>query len=163
VSVFLIDSVSTAKNKAGDQFMASLADPIMVNGETVVDRGVKVQGRIVDAEGSGRVKGLANIRMVLTSIVDGGKTHPIVTRPFVAEAEPTKGRDAGLIGGGAGIGAAIGAIAGGKSGAAKGAAIGGAAGAGTVLATKGNEVEFDSETKLRFTLEEPAALPKIGS
>lgn len=163
VAVLLIDSISTGKNKAGDQFMASLADPIMVNGQTVVDRGVKVQGRIVDAEGSGRVSGKANIRMVLTSIVDGGKTYPIVTRPFVAEAETTKGRDAGIIGGGAGLGAAIGAIAGGKSGAAKGAAIGGAAGTGGVLATKGKEVEFDSETKLKFTLQESADLPKIGS
>jgi hypothetical protein len=100
--------------------------------------------------------------MVLTSIVDGGKTYPIVTRPFVAEAESTKGRDAGIIGGGAGIGAAIGAITGGGSGAAKGAAIGSAAGAGTVLATKGKEVEFDSETRLRFTLQESVDLPRIS-
>lgn len=163
ISVFLIDSISTAKNKAGDQFMASLADPIIVNGETVLDRGVKVQGRIVDAEGAGRVKGRANIRMVLTNIVDGAKVYPIVTRPFMAEAEATKGRDAGIIGGGAGVGAAIGAIAGGKGGAAKGAIIGGAAGTGTVLATKGKEVEFDSETKLKFTLQESADLPRIRS
>jgi len=161
LSVLLIDSISTKKNKAGDQFLASLAEPIAVDGRTVVDRGTKVQGRVVDAEGSGRVKGRANIHLVLTSILDGAKTYPIVTKPFVAEAESTKGRDAGIIGGVAGVGAAIGAIAGGKSGAVKGAVIGGAAGTGTVLATKGKEVEFDSETKLKFTLEKDTELPRI--
>src|SRR5262249_44421023 len=104
-----------------------------------------------------------NIRLVLTSIADRGKVHPIVTKPFVAEAEGTVKRDAGIVGGAAGIGAAIGAIAGGKGGAAKGAAIGGAAGGGTVLATKGKELEYDSESRLKFTLEKSVSLPKITS
>jgi hypothetical protein len=163
VTVLLIDSISTGKNEPGDQFMASIADPIVVDGQTVIGRGAKVMGRIVDAESAGRVKGKANMRIVLTGILNGGQTYPIVTRPFIAEAEATKGRDAGIIGGAAGIGAAIGAIAGGKGGAGKGAVIGGAAGTGTVLATKGKEVEFDSETKLKFTLDKSADLPIIGS
>ena len=40
-----------------------------------------------------------------------------------------------------------------------GAIIGGAAGTGTVLATKGKEVEFDSESKLKFTLDQDASIP----
>src|SRR6266700_3446109 len=112
LSVLLIDSISTKKNKAGDQFLASLAEPIAVDGKTVVDKGTKVQGRVVDAEGSGRVKGLASIHLVLNGIVDGTKVVPIVTKPLDAEAEPTKGRDAAMVGGGAGVGAAIGALAG---------------------------------------------------
>lgn len=163
LTVALISSISTGKNKAGDEFTASLAEPIVVNGQTVAAKGALVNGRIVDAEGSGRVSGKANIRLILTSLADGAKTYPIVTRPFVAEAEGTKKRDAGIIGGAAGVGAAIGAIAGGKGGAAKGAIIGGAAGTGTVLATKGKEVEFDSESRLKFTLEKSASLPKIAS
>jgi len=162
LTVLLIDPISTGKNSAGDQFMASLADPIVVDGRSVVERGTKVQGRVVDAEGSGRVKGKANIRLVLTSILDSGKTYPIVTKPFVAEAASGKKRDAGMIGGGAGLGAVIGAIAGGKGGAAKGAIIGGGVGTGAVLATKGKEVEFDSETKLKFTLDKDAQLPRIA-
>jgi hypothetical protein len=161
MSVILIDALNSGKNQAGDQFRASLAAPIVVNGRTILEKGTKVQGRVVDAEGSGRVKGVANMRLVLTAVVDGAKTYPIVTRTFVAEAEATKGRDAGIIGGAAGVGAAIGAIAGGKKGAGTGAIIGGAAGTGTVLATKGNEVDFGSETKLTFTLDKAAALPAI--
>ena len=163
LSVLLIDSISTGKNKAGDQFLASLAEPILVNGKPVVDRGTRVQGQIVDAEGSGRVSGKANIRLVLTGILDGAKTYPIETRPFAAEAESTRGRDAKIIGGAAGIGAAIGASAGGKKGALEGAAIGGGAGTRTVLMTKGKEVEFGSETKLKFTLDKSVQLPKIVS
>lgn len=161
VSVFLVDPISTAKNKAGDTFTATIAEPIIVNDETVVNRGAKVEGRVVDAEGSGRIKGTANIRLTLTSIDSGGKSYPITTRPFAAEAESTKGRDAGIIAGGGGVGAAIGALTGGKKGAVKGAVIGGVAGTGAVLATKGKEVEFNSETKLNFTLEHATELPKI--
>jgi hypothetical protein len=161
ITVFLTDPISTAKNKAGDTFTASLADPIVINGETVVARGATVKGRVIDAEGSGRVKGTANIRLALTSIVADGKSYPVATRPFVADAEATKGRDAGVIAGASGVGAAIGAITGGKKGAATGAVIGGAAGTGAVLATKGKEVEFDSETKLTFALEKAAELPRI--
>ncbi|HSU88209.1 MAG TPA: hypothetical protein VLL56_05210, partial [Terriglobia bacterium] len=149
--------------KAGDSFKASIAEPIVVNGETVVGRGTRVEGRVVDAEGSGRIKGRANIRLVLTSIVDGAKTYPIVTRPYVAEAEATKGRDAGIIAGGAGIGAAIGALTGGKKGALEGGAIGGGAGTAAVLATKGKEVEFGSETRLNFTLDRPAQVSRIAT
>jgi hypothetical protein len=163
LTVALINPISTATNKAGDDFTASLAEPIVIGGQTVVAKGARVNGRVVDAEGSGRVSGKANIRLVLTSIAEAGKSHPIVTKPFVAEAEATKKRDAGVIGGAAGIGAAIGAIAGGKGGAAKGAIIGGAAGTGGVLATKGKEVEFDSESRLKFTLDKSVALPKITS
>ena len=159
LTVIMIDSVSSGTNKAGDEFLASLAAPLVVGGKTVLDQGTKVRGRVIDAEGSGRVKGLANIRLALTGILDGAKTIPIVTKPFVAEAETTKGRDAAMAGGAAGVGAAIGAITGGKKGAGVGAIVGGAAGTGAVLATKGKEVEFGSESRVKFTLEKDAELP----
>lgn len=161
LSVILIDSLSSESNKAGDPFTATLAAPIMAGGQIVVEKGTKVLGRVVDAESSGRVSGRAQLRLILTSVVDGPNTYPVATKPFVTEAEGTKARDAALLGGAAGIGAAIGGIAGGKSGAGKGAVIGGAAGAATVLATKGKEVEFASESKLKFVLDRPAGLPKI--
>src|SRR5262245_34442330 len=89
LTVALINPISSATNKAGDEFTASLVEPIVVGGQTVVPKGALVSGRVVDAEGSGRVSGRANIRLVLTSIGESGKTHPIVTKPFVAEADPT--------------------------------------------------------------------------
>lgn len=91
--------------------------------------------------------------LALTEVIQDGKTTPIVTNDFVQEAENTKKKDAMVVGGAAAIGSAIGALAGGKNGALGGAAIGGGAGAGTVLETKGKQVEFGSEARLQFTLE----------
>jgi hypothetical protein len=152
VRVALIDGVSTEKSSPGDEFMASLAEPIVVNGKTVIASGTKVRGRVVDVNESGRIKGRASISLILTSIATDGRNVSIDTKPFVAVAEATKKRDAAIIGGAAGIGAAIGAIAGGGDGAAKGALIGGGAGTGTVLATKGNDLNYPPETRLNFTL-----------
>jgi hypothetical protein len=151
--IILADSLNSGKNQAGDPFTGHLAEAIKVDGRAVIEKGAKVQGRIVDAEGSGRVKGLANMRLAVTSIEHRGRAVPITTASHFIEAKATKGRDAAIIGGGAGVGAVIGAIAGGKKGAATGGIIGGAAGTGTVLATKGEEVDLPAESRLSFSLE----------
>jgi hypothetical protein len=150
--VALIDGVSTSQNSPGDEFTASLAEPVIVDGKMLLEKGTKVQGRVADVQESGRVKGRASIRLILTHLSHDGDMISISTNPFVASAQATKKRDAGIIGGGAGIGAAIGAIAGGGKGAATGAAIGAGAGTGTVLATKGKDLHYPPETRLNFTL-----------
>jgi len=150
--VALVEGVSTTKNSPGDRFTATLAEPVIVDGKMVLEKGTKVRGSVVDVKESGRVKGRASIQLTLNEIVRDGKSLPISTKSFIAVAESTKKRDAAIIGGGAGLGAAIGAIAGGGKGAAVGAAIGGGAGTGTVLATKGKEIHYGPETRLSFTL-----------
>jgi hypothetical protein len=153
LNIILSDSLSSGKAKEGDTFTASLAAPVYVNGVEVLKRGAKVEGKVVSAEGSGRVSGKAHMAITLTGIDHGGKIVAISTQDLAAEAESTTGRDAKVIGGGAGVGAIIGAIAGGKKGAAIGAGVGGAAGTGGVLATKGKEVEYPSESKLTFIVD----------
>jgi hypothetical protein len=152
MSIILADPLSSGKNNAGDEFIGNLAAPVVVNGKTALEKGAKVAGKVVDAKGSGRVKGVASMSLELTNVWVKGKSVALSTETFATEAEAQKGKDATIVGGGAGIGTAIGALAGGKKGAATGAIIGGAAGAGTVLATKGKEVEFPSEAKLEFSL-----------
>ena len=154
--VALIDGVSSNQSSPGDQFMASLTDPVIVDGKVLLAKGTKVRGRVVDVNESGRVKGSASVQLKLTDIVrDHGRDVEITTKPFTSVAQSTKKRDAAIIGGGAGIGAAIGAITGGGKGAAIGAAVGGGAGTGTVLATKGKEIHYPPETRLTFTLATP--------
>jgi hypothetical protein len=157
-SVVLGSSLSSNKSKAGDTFEATLSAPVYADGKTVFEKGDKVMGKVVDADDGGRVKGLANLRLTLTSVIHNGKEVSLTTKDFVSEAEASKGRDAAMVAGGAGLGAAIGAIAGGKKGAATGAAIGGAGGAGTVLATKGKQVEFPIETTLTFSLDKEVSV-----
>ena len=157
--VALIDAVSTTKSSPGDHFMASLSEPVIVDGKMVLDKGTKVRGRVVDVNESGRVKGRASIQLTLTEIVrPSGKEVDISTKTYSAAAQPTKKRDAGIIAGGAGVGAAIGAIAGGGKGAAIGAGVGAGAGTGTVLATKGKDIHYGPETRLTFTLASPVEI-----
>jgi len=154
--VALIDGVSSNQSSNGDAFTASLTEPLVINGKTVLAKGTKVRGRVVDANESGRVKGRASLSLRLTDIVrDNAKDVAISTKTFTAVAQATKKRDAEIIGGGAGIGALIGGLTGGGKGAAVGAAVGGGAGTGTVLATKGKEIHYGPETRLTFTLAEP--------
>jgi len=156
--VRLEEGVSASKSEPGTQFNASLAEPVVVNGKTLLPQGAHVVGRVVDAKESGRVKGRATLSLVLTSVVHNGKSVPIETQTYVGVAKSTKKRDAGVIGGTAGVGAVIGAIAGGGKGAATGAAIGGAGGTGAVLATRGEDVHYPPETRLSFVLSKVAEL-----
>jgi len=150
--VSLIDSVDSATSSVGDHFEARLSESVVVNGVTAIESGTKVSGKIVDVEGSDRVKGKASIQMVLTSFEKNGRTISITTNTYSAEAESTVKRDAEVIAVGAGIGAVVGAVADGKKGAGIGAAAGGGAGTGVVLATKGHEIHYGPETRLNFTL-----------
>ena len=152
LTVAMIDAVGTDTNKAGDTFMASLEEPVIVSGKTVLPKGMKVRGRVATVDEPGRVKGKAAISLVLTQFVKNGKTYAITTEPFSAQAAAGTKKDALKVGAGAAIGAAIGAIAGGGKGAAIGAAAGGGAGTAAVLATKGDHIKIDSETKVNFVL-----------
>ncbi len=134
---------------------ARLRLAIVINGDTVMPAGSTLEGEVFDVERAGRVKGRSRVAIRFNEVRMAGVTEDLRTNPVIFEGEATKGEDATKVGVGAGIGAAIGGILGGGSGAAKGAAIGGAAGAGTVLATRGREVELASGTDIDATLASP--------
>ncbi|MFZ5929470.1 MAG: hypothetical protein ACOYX1_18715 [Acidobacteriota bacterium] len=159
VTVRLRDALSTERHSAHDAFYATLDAPLIVEGLVIAERGAMVRGRVVEAIGSGRVKGRAALVLQLDELTtsDGQKVE-IRTDAFRHEAESGVKGDVAKTGVAAGIGAAIGAIAGGGRGAAIGAAIGGAAGAGGAMATRGKPAELPSETRLTFRLSEPLTL-----
>jgi hypothetical protein len=156
--ITLKEGVSASESEVGSEFSATLAEPVVVEGKTVLQKGSPVLGRVVDAHKSGRVKGRASLSLALTSVVHDGKPVSVETRTYVGVAKSTKKRDAAVIGGAAGVGAAVGAIAGGGKGAATGAAIGGAGGSGVVLSTRGEDVHYPPETRLNFVLSKVAEL-----
>jgi len=149
----LIEPISSAENKSGDTFKATLDQDLEVDGKVVVPRGSTVTGKLLEVRQPGRVEGRAALSMTLAQITMGKTSYPIQTNTLAFEAEKTTKKDATKVGIGAGIGAIIGAIAGGGKGAAIGAAVGGGAGTATVLATKGKEVKFEPEERFSFVLQ----------
>jgi hypothetical protein len=151
-------TLSTKTTQTGDMFTGTLAEALVVDGTVVAPRGSAVEGRVVDSDPGGRVKGKATISVRLTRLRVGDRNVEIQTRAIAREAHATKRKDAAEVGIGAGIGAAIGAIAGGGQGAAIGAASGGAAGTGLVLATHGDPAVIAAESLLTFRLSAPVTV-----
>jgi len=151
-------TLSTKTTQSGDSFTGTLTEPIMVEGQVVAPRGSQVEGRVVNSDSGGRVKGVASISIRLTQLRVGDRSVEIQTRTIARQAHATKRKDSAKIGIGAGIGAAIGAIAGGGEGAAIGAASGGAAGTGLVLATHGDPAVIGAESVLTFKLAAPVTV-----
>jgi hypothetical protein len=150
--VILATSISSYKNKAGEEFEGNLAAPITVNGEVAVPKGAKVTGTIVDAKKQGKFKGEALLTIRLTSLVVHGKNYLISTHTW-SDTEKGKGkRTAVVTGGGAGAGALIGGLAGGGKGAGIGAAIGAVGGLAASGGTGGQNVNLPAETKINFKL-----------
>ncbi len=153
IAIRLGETLNSEKNHVGDAFTGSLAEPVVVDGMVIAERGARVSGKIVDAERAGRVKGVAILQLALTEINTADNQRvAVLTDAFLTKGPDTTKSDVAKVGIAAGIGAAIGAIAGGGKGAAIGAGAGGAAGTGGVLATRGKPAILATETLIRFKL-----------
>jgi len=152
ISVRLMTSVSSQTSRVEEAVSGELKEPIIIDGVEVAAAGSPVNGTVLRAEPSGKVKGLASLAVRFDSIRAGSESYP-VAMTYSRTAEPTKASDAKKIGIPAAGGAIIGAILGGKKGAVVGGAIGGGAGTAVVLSTSGKEVTLPSGTVLKLTLD----------
>ena len=155
LTVRMIDPVDSRNDKVGQTYRASLDEPIMINGDVVVQRGADVTAKLVDDKQSGRLTGQTVLTIDLESITVNGRIIPLATEE-VTRASSSRTKKTGVATGGlAALGAVIGGIAGGGKGAAIGAVSGAGAGAATSVIMKGEQVKVPSETRLTFTLEQP--------
>jgi hypothetical protein len=159
LAVRIGESLSSARNQPGDTFLATLTQPLVIDGWIIAERGARVEGRVVDSSQAGRVKGASHleISIVRLSTADGQKIR-IRTEPYVKDPASSTATDVAKIGAGAAIGAVIGAIAGGGKGAAIGAGAGGAVGAGDVLLTRGKPAEIPVETRVSFKVQDSVTI-----
>ncbi len=156
------EALSSKTSQSGQTFLATLAQPVSVNGRPALPAGATVSGTVVTAKTKGRIKGEGELDLQLTSISIGSHTYPIQTA-VLSSTEKGKGkRTAETTGGGAAGGALIGGLAGGGKGAGIGALVGAGAGLVGGAMTGNKQIEIPAESALSFTLTQPVTL-KSGS
>ena len=154
----MIDGVDSERNTVGQTFAASLDEPVLVDGRTVIPRGADVVVKLVDAKESGKFTGRTTLTLDLVSLKVNGRMVDVNTETVTEESSSRGSRTAKVAGGTAVLGTIIGAIAGGGKGAAIGLGSGAALGAGAEILTKGQRVKIPSETRLTFALENAVRL-----
>jgi hypothetical protein len=153
ISVRTIDSVDSERDRRGQTYRASIDQPVMVNGQTVVPRGADAVIMLSDAQQSGKIEGRTVLTLELRSLTINGRTYDSTSSTVSRESGSRSSRSAKVIGGTAALGAIIGAIAGGGRGAAIGAGSGAAVGTAAQVVTSGQKVKVPAETLLTFTLQ----------
>ena len=156
LKIRLNDTLSSKTARVGDQFSATVVDPVKYSESTV-------RGHVASIFKSGKVNGKTTMNLAFNSIAttDGrtGKLHGYVTRVYgqdSGKADNEGGIESGSRtkqavkrgGIGAAAGAIIGGIAGGGKGAAIGLLIGGAGGAGSLAIQGSKELKLESGTEI---------------
>ena len=146
------ETLASNRNHAGDSFAASLSQPVVEDGKTIIPAGAHVSGRVVDAKDSGRLHVPARLSVALSSVEVDGKPYDIETNTIGETGKNHNKRNLGFIGGGAAGGALIGGLAGGGKGALIGSLIGAGAGTAGAAATGKKDISLPAETRLNFHL-----------
>ena len=157
--------ISSDHNQPGDFFSATLVEPLVVDGFVVAARGQVVNGRVVDVQKAGRVKGVSSLRVELTelNLVDGQQI-PLRTQMIYRQGPTSVGRDVAAVGETTAVGAAIGAAATGSGlYAGVGALAGAAAATIGVLSTRGRPTILAPESLLTFRVEQPITISTVRS
>lgn len=157
VSVRMIDSIDAKVTGVGERFRASIDDPVIVDGYTVIPRGADATVQIMKVKQSGTLKGSDELAIKLYDITVNGKQYDVVSNYAQVKGKGKGKKTAKTTALTTGVGAALGAIIGGGKGAAIGAGAGAATGVG-VSAARGTHLKVPSETRLDFSLRSPLPL-----
>jgi hypothetical protein len=149
------EMLASNKNKVGDLFTGTLAQPLVVDGVVVAARGQNIVGRVAEV---GKDKdGVHRLGLELTGItLADGTQAPLQSKLVTTQGRTTPGGvQAGTIAGTTAVGAGIGAAAGWGTGAAIGAGAGAAVGIAGVLATRNHPSVVYPESALTFEVTSP--------
>jgi BON domain len=159
LTVTVDQALSSKTSQAGQTFLATLAQPVTLVGNTVIPRGSRVTGTVITAKEKGKIKGEGQLSLALTSITIRGRNYSIQTGTLDSSTKGKGKRTAATTGGGAAGGALIGGVAGGGKGAGIGALVGAAGGLVGGALTGNKQIEIPAESALTFTLSTSLTLP----
>jgi len=160
ITVRMLDGVDSSANYSGETFRATVEEPLMVDGKTLVPKGAEAIGRIVMVERAGRFQGRPALTMELTALNFEGQSVAIQTSSHQETGQSQTKRTMILAGGGAVLGTVISVIAGG--GILLGSNVGGAAGTAIQAVRGGTNVRIPPEALMNFTLQSPIYLFESG-
>jgi len=174
--VRLLDPLSTELNNQGDEFVAELAEDVVLTEFFFIPEGTRIYGVVSHLKRAGRIRGRAEMELQfnrleirrgysialnaeLVGLIQTPRSK-VETEDGTLTQESGTSQDAGRIGASSGIGALIGAITGGAVGAGKGAIVGATGGlVGTIL-TRGDDINLLTETEVVIRLAEDLRFPK---
>jgi hypothetical protein len=162
IHVTLDQALATNQSKPGDHFDATVSEPVVIDGKTVIPQGAHAEGLVVDARQSGRLMGRARLQLALQTVAVNGQDYDVRTLSHPKIGRSHKKRNLEWIGGGAAGGAVIGALAGGGTGALIGGPVGAGAGMTVALVTGKKDIKLRAETPLKFELSEPVTIKVKG-
>ena len=174
----LTQTITTQINSPGQAFAATVAEPLMIDGQEAIPAGAVIRGRIASLNRPGRVKRVGE--MVLspeTLSMPNGQTFTLKAVLLHAYGAPSarvsdteglvKGPNAHKgdlteIGAGTGGGAFLGTLLGGFHGALIGGLVGGAAGLVDRLRRRGPDLALPTGTELKFQLTQQLVVLRLG-
>ena len=158
LTVVLDEPLGSKTSSTGQNFSATVAAPVEVDGRTAIPKGAHVTGVVRDAKSAGRFKGGAVLSVALESVTVGRATYELHTTDRTQATKGKGKRSAGWIGGGGAAGALIGGLAGGGKGAAIGAIVGAGGGTAGAGLTGNREIVLPAETMLTFKFLDPVQI-----
>jgi hypothetical protein len=164
----LLQTLSTKLNFQGDSFVATVSEPLVIEGRHIIPVGSTVEGRITWLRRPGRIRGAGEMRLDAEKVnLADGRNFPInavLVNAYGAEGARVVGeegyvqgprslrKDLEEIGLGMGGGGFLGTLIGGFHGAVIGGAVGGAAGLADTLRRRGAELTLPTGTQLNYQL-----------
>ena len=89
IPIRLQSALSSASSHAGDSFSATVDEPVVIDGQTLIDRGTPATGRVLEAKpfanSPGRSLAPGYLRIVLVSLNVGGRPVMIETSSIFAK------------------------------------------------------------------------------
>jgi hypothetical protein len=153
IHIRLDEDLGSKISQPGESFNATVADAVSINGQTVIPRGARADGTVIDAKPLGRFKGGAVLELRLDRVHTRWGSYAVASST-IDQVEKGKGkRSAAFAGGGGAFGALVGGLAGGGKGALIGALAGGGAGTAGSAFTGNKQIFLPAETLLTFHLE----------